>query len=364
MKAKFARAVAMAAALLACTVQTSFADATIPTADIAGAADNPLVKRYEGSFIVSQEKRSYTDFSLPLSPLEPSADPDRRDRNNNRVFQPAKKLDLEGALSRTVYVLPAERSPLEVLRNYQDVIEQAGGEVLFECRKEECGGAADRAASGGGGEMSLTMFFFDEGDIKDADFSNGKCALSSWINDQRYLSARIPGAAGDTYVAVQTFTVLDELYCKALNDRTVAVVQVLEPKGRDRKMVAVEAAKMQESIAATGSISLYGLYFDTDKADIKPESAPTLDEIAKLLTADPGMSVVVVGHTDSQGSFDYNIDLSTRRARAVAQALSAQYGIESGRLTAAGAGMMAPVASNDSEDGRAKNRRVVLVKAN
>ena len=115
---------------------------------------------------------------------------------------------------------------------------------------------------------------------------------------------------------------------------------------------------------ATGSISLYGIFFDTDKTDIKPQSEPTLKEIAKLMTGSPEMSVIVVGHTDNQGAFDYNLDLSSRRAQAVKAELTSKYGIGPERLIAAGAGMMAPVASNDDEAGRAKNRRVVLVKAN
>lgn len=345
-------------------IPLAIADATVPTADIDGAADNALAKRYDGSFIVSYEKSAYTDFTIPLSPLKPSEDVDARDSMNNRVFAPDKKIEAEGALTRIAYVLPDGRSPLEVLRNYEDVIGQAGGEVLFECKKEECGGAADRSSDGGGNDMSLTMYFFHASDLKDADFSNGKCALTSSINDQRYVSAKVPQDGGDAYVTVQTFSLIDDLYCKELNGRTIAVVHVLEPKARDKKMVVVEAAKMEESLSTTGSISLYGIYFDTDKAEIKPESDPTLKEIAALLGKDPKMAVIVVGHTDNQGAFDYNIDLSSRRAQAVKAALASKYGIDGGRLTAAGAGMMAPVASNDGEDGRAKNRRVVLVKAN
>ncbi|QPC90897.1 OmpA family protein [Mesorhizobium sp. INR15] len=346
------------------TLQLAAADATVPKADIKGAADNHLAKRYEGSFIVSYQKLAFTDFSVPLSPLKPSADTDAHDAMNNRVFAPEKKTEAEGALTRIAYVLPTERSPLEVLRNYQDVIQAAGGEVLFECKKEECGGAADRSSSGGGGDMSLTMYFFHESDLKDAAFSNGACALASGINDQRFFSARVPQDGGDAYVTVQTYSLTDDLYCKALNGRTVAVVQVLEPKARDKKMVVVEAAKMADSLTAIGSISLYGIFFDTDKAEIKPESEPTLKEISTLLANEPKMAVIVVGHTDNQGAFDYNRDLSSRRAQAVKAALVSKYGIDAARLTSAGAGMMAPVASNDDETGRAKNRRVVLVKLN
>lgn len=343
---------------------SALADATVPTADIEGAVDSQLAKRYEGSFIVSYEKSAFTDFIVPLSPLKASADTEARDKNNNSIFAPEKSEEVEGVLTRIAYVLPEERSPLEVLRNYQDVIKAAGGEVLFQCKKEECGGDASRASSGGGGEMSLTMFSVYESDLKDADFSNGKCALTSTISDQRFFAAKMPQSDGDAYMTVQTFSLIDDQYCKALNGRTVALVHVLEPKARDKKMIVVEAAKMADSLAITGSISLYGLYFDTGKADIKPESDPTLKEIAILLTNEPKMAVIVVGHTDNQGVFDYNIDLSSRRAKAVKAALASKYGVDGGRLTAAGAGMMAPIASNESDEGRAKNRRVVLVKAN
>ncbi|QND51519.1 OmpA family protein [Phyllobacterium sp. 628] len=340
------------------------ADATIPQSDIKGASDNALIKRYEGSLIVSYEKFSFTDFTVPLAPLKASENPDARDVNNNSVFAPGKKLDVEGALTRITYVTPAERSPLEVLRNYEDDITAAKGEILFECKTEECGGDATRSSSGGGGDMSLMMQFFHEADLKDAPFSNGACALTSHIKDQRFFAAKLPAADGDTYVTVQTYTLLDDGYCKELNGRTIALVHVLEPKSRDKKMIVVGAKEMASSLGSQGSISLYGIYFDTDKADLKPESEPMLKEIANLLEADPKLSVIIVGHTDNQGKFTYNVDLSAKRAAAVKKELVGTYKIKADRLTPAGAGMMAPVASNDNEEGRAKNRRVVLVKLN
>ena len=361
--AEFLKAVAVAS-LLTMAATTAYADATEPTGDIKGAEDNTLAKRYEGSFIVSYEKFAYSDFRIPLTPLKPSADPEARDKSNNRIFAPEKVIEVEGALTRLVYVQPPDRSPLEVLRNYQDVVEAAKGEVLFECKKEECGGAANRSSSGGGGDMSLMQFFLYESDVKDAAFSNGACALTAGLNDQRFFAAKIPEEGGDAYVTVQTFSLVDDLYCKALNGRTIALVHVLEPKGREKKMVLVEAAEMADALSTAGSISLYGIFFDTDKAVIKPESEPTMKEIAKLLSEEPKMTVIVVGHTDNQGAFDYNIDLSSRRAKAVKTELVKKYGVAGNRLVAAGAGMMAPVASNDEEAGRAKNRRVVLVKAN
>lgn len=339
------------------------ADATIPTKDIAGARDNALLKRYSESFIVSYERLAFTDFKVPLSKLEKDGD-DQRDRMNNQVFKPKKEIEVEGARTRIAYLLPAGRSPLEVLRNYQDVVKAAGGEVFYACKGEECGGDPQRSSDGGGGEMSLMMYFVYASQLKDADFSNGKCALTSNIDDQRFFAAKIPQADAEAYVTVQTFQVKDDLYCKAFNERTVALVHIVEPKPREQKMVVVKADEMARTIGTTGRVALYGIFFDTAKADLKPESNPTLTEIAGLLQADPKLAVLIVGHTDNQGALDYNLDLSRRRAEAVVKTLAANFRIDPKRLRAAGVGMMAPAASNDAEDGRAKNRRVEVVKVN
>ena len=123
----------------------------------------------------------------------------------------------------------------------------------------------------------------------------------------------------------------------------------------------VDAAAMAKGLGDKGHIALYGIYFDTDKAAIKPESRPTLEEIAKLLNGQPTLNVFIVGHTDSQGSFEHNMTLSRQRAEAVAAALVTSHKIARARLRTAGVGMLSPVGSNATEDGRALNRRVELV---
>jgi outer membrane protein OmpA-like peptidoglycan-associated protein len=145
-------------------------------------------------------------------------------------------------------------------------------------------------------------------------------------------------------------------------DHAIVLLDVIEAKPMDTKMVTVSAGEMSKGIAATGHVALYGIYFDTDKTDIKPESAPTLKEIAALLKQDPKLLLFVVGHTDNVGGDDYNMDLSRRRATSVVTALTSQHGIDAKRLKPAGVGLLAPVAPNDTEEGRAKNRRVELVK--
>jgi hypothetical protein len=112
---------ALAGAMMLLGTASAHADATIPGKDIANTRDNALLKRYEGSFSVSYEKLAFTDFKVPLSKLEKAGN-DRRDRMNNQVFKPKEEIEIEGARTRIAYLLPAERSPLEVLRNYQDVV--------------------------------------------------------------------------------------------------------------------------------------------------------------------------------------------------------------------------------------------------
>jgi len=125
--------------------------------------------------------------------------------------------------------------------------------------------------------------------------------------------------------------------------------------------VVANAEVFSSDIRATGHAAVYGIYFDTGKSNIKPESSQAIAEIAKLLKSDLGLKIHVVGHTDNVGSVDSNIKLSQSRAEAVVQALR-NNGITPARLKAFGCGQFAPVMSNDTEDGRAKNRRVELVK--
>lgn len=126
--------------------------------------------------------------------------------------------------------------------------------------------------------------------------------------------------------------------------------------------VVATAEVMGNDINSTGHVSIYGIYFDTGKADIKPESDAAISEIAKLLQNNTSLKIYVVGHTDSVGSFDSNMKLSKDRAEAVTKTLISKHGIASDRLKSHGVSSLAPVATNDTEEGKQKNRRVELVK--
>jgi outer membrane protein OmpA-like peptidoglycan-associated protein len=142
----------------------------------------------------------------------------------------------------------------------------------------------------------------------------------------------------------------------------VVGVDVVTTKAVEIKMVEVKAADMADALATKGTVNLYGIYFDVDKTEIKPESAKTLDEIASLLKIDRSLKLEIAGHTDSTGDKEHNLKLSQSRATAVVNALVKKYGIDPARLKANGYGDTKPVAPNNTDDGRAKNRRVELRK--
>jgi outer membrane protein OmpA-like peptidoglycan-associated protein len=126
--------------------------------------------------------------------------------------------------------------------------------------------------------------------------------------------------------------------------------------------VVADANAMGDDISNTGHVAVYGIYFETGKSDINEKSAEAIVQISTLLKNNSSLKLYVVGHTDNAGSVDDNLKLSKERADAVVNSLTANYGISPDRLKAYGVASLAPVASNDTEEGKAKNRRVELVK--
>jgi len=308
--------------------------------DSPGTADHPLVSRYTGSFIDGQQELDFTGYVLPLGPAV---------KNSEGQRVPSEKISLEGRVTRTLYRGPKERSTLEILRNYQSALESAGFEILYTCGGKDCG------------NLFHWLFYKDmEQRILSTKTSAGAFDIPQEL---RYVAAK--GPVGDRTVHVSVLVAYDAGFSK-LSKQPVTLVEVIESEDEsedmDTGMVTIDAEAMAKGIDATGHIAIYGVYFDTNSAEIKAESSPTLTEISKLLNDRPSLKLLVVGHTDSQGDYDYNMGLSGRRAEAVARALSDQHGIDGGRLRSAGVGYLAPVASNDTAAGREKNRRVELVK--
>lgn len=302
------------------------------TGDAPGTRNHPLVTRYAGSALVGYDAKEYDAFTLTLGPAT---------REGSKIVA-SKKQDLEGKVTRLLYVGPAGRSSLEVFRNYQSAFRQAGFETLYSCSTTECG--------------SFFLFVvYPSGRYFQIRSPYNRGALSTNISDNYYLAAKKSMGGSTVYIS---------LYTAFHNAQRTpnALLEIVEMKAMDTGMVTVNADTLARGIETTGRVALYGIHFDLDSARIKPESQPELQEIAKLLMQRPSLKLLVVGHTDNQGGYDHNMDLSRRRAEAVVKALGSEHGIQADRLRAVGVGYLSPVATNDTEEGRANNRRVELVK--
>ena len=257
--------------------------------DKAGSKDYPGITRMPGYYIYNSSQSAFDSFAFP-------------------VTQSGKQLEqqVEGRLVKISYVIKegaAPTSTLQVIRNYQNAVRSAGGEVMDD-------------ASGDSGTWRNTTLRLTKGDK-------------------------------DLWILVESRSDHHEL-------------TIVEKKAMTQE-VAITAEALGNDLSASGRVAVYGIYFDSGKSDVKPESDPALAEIAKLLKQHPALKVFVVGHTDMVGDAAMNVKLSQARAQAVIGALTAKYGIAATRLTAFGNGPYSPVASNKSEEGRAKNRRVELV---
>lgn len=172
----------------------------------------------------------------------------------------------------------------------------------------------------------------------------GYTRVYSYGGDNKYLTMR----KGDNWMYV---TAYNDIYYDLHTIRGTKMEQQIEASAE------AWAAALNES----GRVSVYGINFDTGKATIKADSEKVLDEVRTLLSKEPEWQMTVVGHTDNVGAKPANLALSKQRAQAVVDWLGA-HGIDKGRLTAAGMGDTKPLADNSTEEGRAKNRRVELVK--
>lgn len=198
--------------------------------------------------------------------------------------------------------LPA--SAMQILRNFQNAARTAGGKIVFEW---------------GEGDNRITTVHFVKGDK-------------------------------ETWLEVHALSSADKVY----------FLNIIEKQAMKQE-VTMDAATMASGLSDTGRIAVAGILFDTGKSELMPESEPALAEITKLLTENPTLRVYVVGHTDMMADLNANLKLSQARAQAVVIALVTKHGISATRLIPFGNGPYAPVASNKTDEGRAKNRRVELV---
>jgi outer membrane protein OmpA-like peptidoglycan-associated protein len=238
-------------------------------------------------------------------------------KSDDKEFDEAKFFDgkafqtLEGRKWFRQYSLregATAASAIQITRNYANALKAAGGTVFFEgvCQGEKCG---------------------------DHD---------GW----RFVSGRLKKGAVEVWLFVLPY-----------DEGNWYELTALEKQAMKQD---VTASGLWEELSAKGHVALY-VNFDTNRAEIRQDSLPMIEQVAALLREQPGLALVVEGHTDNTGIAARNKALSEARAKSVVAALVAR-GIDAKRLAAAGFGAERPIADNANEEGRAKNRRVELVK--
>lgn len=319
----------------------------MPAKDLKGLTDPNGLKRYSGSVLVYRDDAAYDEMRFPIGKVS--------SKDDQAVA--ARSLDRSGQRTTLQYLTPAGKSSLEVLRNYQQDLKASGYKATYECAGEACGNADWIRAGYFVSTLVSSSYWSNIGDNSPA-----ACGGGANVGDFRY--ALLDNAATGSTVAVAAWRPgILSAYCDEpeYQKRTSVIVVKLDTKAREQAMETLSASEMGKSLDANGKVAVYGILFDTNKADIKSESKGSLEQIGTLLKQQTRLKLHVVGHTDNVGTLPANIDLSKRRAEAVVAALASTYGIGRDRLTANGVASLAPVASNGDEAGRAKNRRVELV---
>ncbi|PMR68878.1 OmpA family protein [Halomonas heilongjiangensis] len=306
-----------AALLLSCSMPAM--------ADIKGSADHPLLGRFGDATISAYQASNYDAVTLPSAAIE-SED------------EASQLLELEGRITRIGYRLPVENTALEIARNYEAALSDSEFDILLSCAgRSECGAGFRNYVIRSGNVFAKA---FDRAAIND--------------NFRAILATR-----DDHESRVHIFLFMME---DRANNRTLVRQIVVEGEPLQLGQVSIkDASALQAALDTDGSVIVDGIFFATDSATIEAESAEALEQMAELLRSAPELAVYIVGHTDNQGSLDYNLELSQRRANAVVEALGALDGIDAARLDARGVASLAPIASNAGEAGRAQNRRVELV---
>ena len=262
---------------------------------------------------------------------------------------------VEGKRTRIVYFGTKQHSPLQLWRNYQTALNALGEvEEHYLCRGNEC---PDKLPQRLYWTKSRPPTDVESPSMWPYSFGGKRGYVDpiGWYatvtsGEKRYHFALFTAMMTNSYGGLGNYAGIPSAH-----------IEIVEEAGFEPTLKFVKAEEMAGSIAKEGRVALYGIQFDFDSANLRSESLPTLVEIAKALRADAQLKLYVVGHTDNQGSYDYNQGLSERRARAVVSALASEHGIDAARLTGIGVGPVAPVAPNSSEEGQAKNRRVELV---
>ncbi len=291
--------------------------------DFEDSKDHPMISRFEGSVIEYYDHKNYDQYTLVLG------------FKNGR---PEKLKNLEGEITRIQYNTTGDHSVFEIYKNYEIAIKQANFDTLFTW--------SDKT------QQPPDYTFWRNVYYSQTNKMGGPFSHPDGRMGFRYLVAKGLNEGRDVYVVLYISSD-DDL------DWILTSMDIIEEK--EIKTGLVTAQSIDKGLDLTGHAVLEGLFFDSGKAELKPESEAALTNISEYLKTHPDKIVFIVGHTDNQGDYTNNLQLSINRATAVMHELTTNYGINAGQLEAHGMSCLAPVASNSTETGRARNRRVEIV---
>lgn len=311
-------------------------------ADMPGSQDHPEIPRVADTVIVGYMRSDY-DAGIFVTGME------------NREIQSET---VEGERTRIMYLGPVGLSPLAILRNYQKALESLGRVTeIFSCRDNEC--YANFADAWVWSSVNQIPSSFPKSDYLYRYSKPLYRSQSYWYGTAQ---------SDDSLYHVSVFTSIrtDGGFGEHLpligEGQTLTHLEILKVADFEPSLTVVTADEIATEIGRSGHIALYGIHFDSNSDELRADSKPALTEIAGAMQTNPLLSLYVVGHTDNEGGLEYNQALSNRRAMSVVETLGAEHGIKAERLIPIGIGPVAPIASNDTEEGRALNRRVELVK--
>ncbi|MDP5136378.1 OmpA family protein [Rheinheimera baltica] len=293
--------------------------------DSAKGGDHPLISRYAGAKLTHRTDTEYTEVRLPTGIA-----------NNNKQVP---HLTLAGKSTLLHYEASKDQSTLQVFRNYQQALKDAGFNILFSCEHQSCGDEQRKLLWQGSPDWNRFKSYLSNSNDKDDDYR--MLTAHKTVNKQDiYLSIYVLKASGSTNVNIAH--------------------DIVELSSMQTNRVSIDTAYLQNELSRSGKVVLHGLHFATDSASLLAESDTALAVITDYLKTHPSQQFYVVGHTDNSGSHSHNIQLSKARANSVLQALIKQ-GISTERLLAEGVGAMSPQQHNANTEGKAANRRVELV---
>jgi outer membrane protein OmpA-like peptidoglycan-associated protein len=278
--------------------------------NVEGTKEYRLIKLYPQAHVWQYEVKDYDSAKMLIEYRTGTEDPGVYD-------------EIEGKVIRYEFEHKPSVSVLEIERNYENVLRSKGFEPII------AGRATKYPGIGGGDEDMIGYWRWEE---------PGKGMI--WVSLHAFYNGGHDSPQSELTI-VETMAMQQTLLANAA--------------------VEAKATNLADALQQNGRVAVYGITFDFNKATIRPEAAPVLNQVQAMLQAAPGLQLTIEGHTDSVGQTAYNQKLSSDRAEAV-KAWLAAHGVDAARLGSAGFGDSKPVADNATEEGRAQNRRVELVR--